>query len=239
MKIIQDIWHGKSEDLAQRFYARKNIKTILTDPPFGVDNQSNMAVTEEGKRRARKIANDESPEIAIECFTRVMNAFMPAMQADSDIYIFTSYQVLDVWMPFTKGLLEAYGYKRKALLVWKKEGPGMGDVDTCWGMGCEFILYYKRGSWTNPGRRRNSVIEYSQLRPSELIHPHEKPEGLLELLAKQSTVEGELLVDPFGGSGSLVRAMRNINRSAVSIELDEYNYKEAQAKFQVASSALF
>ncbi len=75
--------------------------------------------------------------------------------------------------------------------------------------------------------RRNSVLHTPQLRPNELIHPHEKPGPLLEALIKASTHEGDLIVDPFGGSGSLVRAAKNCNRSAVAIEYDEFNYQEA------------
>jgi adenine-specific DNA-methyltransferase len=46
-------------------------------------------------------------------------------------------------------------------------------------------------------------------------------------LIEASTDAGDFVVDPFGGSGSLVRAARNIGRSAVAIEYDETNFKLA------------
>jgi DNA modification methylase len=223
--------------LGLRFHQKRRIKSVITDPPFGVDNLSNMAVTAEGKKAARKIANDESPEVAMATFTSVMKAIIPGMQDESDIYVFTSHQVLEEWLTFTGHLFEPFGFRRKAILVWEKDGPGMGDLNT-WGMGCEFILYYKRGNRVASDQRRNNVLHVPQLRPGDLIHPHEKPLPLLELLIKHSTDRGDFIVDPFGGSGSLVRAAKRTGRSAVAIEYDEYNYQEAVKKLENESGGM-
>lgn len=231
MPLVHDIWHGASEDLALRFHKKCRIQSVITDPPFGVNNQSNSATDPESRKLARKIANDESPEIAMACFTRVMNATIPGMRDESDIYVFTSYQVLEQWLTFTRELFAPHGFERKATLVWEKDGPGQGDLDT-WGMGCEFILYYKRGRRQATDKRRNNVLHYPQLRPNRLIHPHEKPEPLLEALIKHSTSPGDFLFDPFGGSGSLVRAARNLGRSAIACEYDQYNYEVAKKKLE-------
>jgi DNA modification methylase len=237
MTQVHQIWQGDSIELCKKFQAKKRIKSVITDPPFGVDNLSNMAVTTVGKQYARKIANDENPKVAKETFAAVMGSVLPGMMDNSDIYVFTAYQVLEDWLGFTRGLLHPYGFERKAILIWEKEGPGMGDLQS-WGMGIEFILYFKRGNWEGH-TRRNPVLHVPQLRPNELIHPHEKPTALLGLLIKHSTDPGDFIVDPFGGSGSLVRAARELDRSAVAIELDEFNYKKAMEKLKAQSGGLF
>lgn len=218
---------------------RSALGQSLLTRPFGVDNQSNQAVTQHGKEYARKIANDESPEIAIATFKAVMDALLPATMDNSDMYVFTSYQVLSDWLVMTDEYLPTHGFKRKAIIVWEKDGPGMGDTECPWGMGSEFILYFQKGRPEKVGTRRNSVVRIPQLRPNELIHPHEKPTALLELFIKQSTVEGDFIVDPFGGSGSLVRAARNARRSAVAIEYDKKNYELAVRKFEQEGDSLF
>lgn len=230
----QRILHGDSRDKLKALPDAK-IKSIITDPPFGVDNKSNMAKTTEGKAYARKIANDEDPETAWSVFDEVMQTAMPKMDIESDIYIFTSYQVLEMWLVRTAELFGKYDYRRKAIGVWQKDGPGMGDLET-WGMGMEFILYYKRGNRPASDARRNMVLHVPQVRPNKLIHPHEKPAALLQMLMKHSTDRGELVVDPFGGSGSLARAARSIGRTAISIEEDKYNYKLAKERLEVESS---
>jgi adenine-specific DNA-methyltransferase len=238
MRVIQDVWHGDSVEKCTIFHTKRNVRSVITDPPFGVDNQSNMAVTAEGKKHARKIANDESPEVAMKVFTDVMTVLIGGMHDESDIYVFTAHQVLEEWLVFTRQLFEPHGFKRKAILVWEKDGPGMGDLNS-WGMGCEFVLYYKRGGYRGTAPRRNNVLHVPQLRPGDLTHPHEKPTDLLAQLIGHSTHQGDLVVDPFGGSGSLARACRETGRSGISIEYDEYNYTRAKAKLDSSGSGLF
>lgn len=197
-----------------------------------MDNQSNSSVTEAGKMYARKIANDESPEIAIATFKSVMNVLLPRTADDCDMYVFTSYQVLSDWLVMTDEFLALHNFTRKAIIVWEKDGPGMGDLNCPWGMGSEFILFFQKGKRDKDVKRRNNVIHMSQLRPNELIHPHEKPVPLLEIFIRASTKEGDFIVDPFGGSGSLVRAAQRVNRSAVAIEYDKFNYDQAINKLE-------
>lgn len=236
MPVFHQIWQGDSSVEAAKIH-NGTIDCVITDPPFGVDNQSNMAVTQAGKEYARKIANDESPEVAIKTFKSVMDVVLPKTKADSDLYIFTSYQVLSEWLVMTDEYLPKHGYKRKAILVWEKDGPGMGDLNCPWGMGVEFILYFQKGKREKAWTRRNAVIHIPQLRPNELIHPHEKPLPLLELLINASTSEGDFVFDPFGGSGSLVRAARRARRNAVAIEFDPKNAELANRKLNESEGA--
>jgi adenine-specific DNA-methyltransferase len=221
------MWHGDSVEQCARFKPG-SVDAIITDPPFGVDNLSNQAVTEHGKKYARKIANDESPEQAIKVFKDVMNVLLPKTRENCDAYIFTSYQVLSDWLVMLDSFMSLHSFSRKAVLVWEKDGPGMGDLEVPWGMGCEFIMFFRKGKREKSVRRRNAVLHYPQVRPDKLIHPHEKPLPLLEDLIRASTDERDFVVDPFGGSGSLVRAARRVSRSAVAIEYDAENFNLAQ-----------
>lgn len=222
---VHDIWHGDSVEECAKFKVGR-VDCVITDPPFGVDNQSNMAVTEGGKEYARKIANDESPEIAIATFNRVMDVLLPKTAPDSDMYIFTAYQVLREWLEVADNL-SRHGFTRAGVLVWQKDGPGMGDLES-WGIGHEFIIFLKKGRRPRSDKRRSGVIHVPQIRPDKLIHPHEKPLPLLDLFIRHSTDPGDFIVDPFGGSGSLVRAAKAANRNAIAIEYDEKNYKLAK-----------
>lgn len=233
--LFQQIWHGDSIEQCARF-KDGSVDCVITDPPFGVNNQSNMAVTESGKKYARKIANDESPEVAIQTFQAVMGVLLPKTAPNCDAYIFTSYQVLKEWLNMLDNLMGPHGFSRKAILIWEKDGPGMGDLESPWGMGCEFILFYRKGRREKSVKRRNAVLHHPQVRPDKLIHPHEKPLPLLEDLARASTDKHDFIVDPFGGSGSLARAARSIQRSAVCIEYDEFNFNEAKKAYDSGES---
>lgn len=234
MPPVHQIWQGDSRLLADKF---NYVDCIITDPPFGVDNVSNQAVTPEGKANATKILNDETPEQAIEIYKGVMEKLLPKLVDNADCYVFTSHQVVKEWITMLDEFMPDFGLRRKAILFWEKDGPGMGDTECPWGMGMEFIFFFQKGRRLKTGTRRNSIIRIPQIRPDKLIHPHEKPQPLLELLIKQSTVRGDFLVDPFGGSGSLVMAARNTGRNAVAIELDPKRYERSLKRLDGASEA--
>jgi site-specific DNA-methyltransferase (adenine-specific) len=198
-----------------------------------------MAVTDHGKQHATKILNDETPEKAIEVFQAVMTSLLPKLVDNADVYVFTSHQVVKEWLVMLDDFMPHFGLKRKAILFWEKEGPGMGDLECPWGMGMEFIMFFQKGRREKTGTRRNSVIRGPQLRPDDLLHPHQKPGWLLELLMKQSTVKGDFLVDPFGGSGSLTHAARNIERNSVSIELDPARAAVARNFLETSQAGFF
>ena len=60
-------------------------------------------------------------------------------------------------------------------------------------------------------RRRN---------PKEYIHPTQKPLGLIRRGLKNSTRKGDLVLDPFAGSGSTMIAADSMDRRAALMELD-------------------
>lgn len=237
MPLVHDIWHGDSKDLCKRFQAKRRVNCVITDPPFGVDNKSNMAKTPHGERMARRIAADKNVEMARREFDKVMDALLPATVDNADLYVFTNGKVLKEWLQICDDL-ERHGFYRDAILVWAKDGPGMGDLES-WGQSQEYIIFCKKGNRLSSDTRRSGVLYTPQVRPSDLIHPHEKPEELLGGLIKHSTDPGDFLVDPFGGSGSLVRAARALDRSCVAIECDEFNHEKAIAKLHNTSGGMF
>jgi site-specific DNA-methyltransferase (adenine-specific) len=62
------------------------------------------------------------------------------------------------------------------------------------------------------------------------IHPNEKPVKLLTWLINNSTKEGELVLDPFMGSGATCLAAKNSKRKYLGIEIDPEWYKKAQER---------
>jgi site-specific DNA-methyltransferase (adenine-specific)/modification methylase len=212
-----------------------SVNCIITDPPFGVDAISNQARTEEGKKYARKIANDETPEQALAVFSEVMDVLLPKTTPDADMYIFTAWSVLDSWLPYVKSLEASHGFVYKNLLIWEKNGSSMGDLNS-WGTSYEVIFFLKKGKRERTDKRRPGVITVGQIPAHKLIHPHEKPTQLLDILLKHSTSKGDLVIDPFGGSGSLVRAARELERDAIAIEYDEENYAKAVLSLELSAS---
>ena len=66
----------------------------------------------------------------------------------------------------------------------------------------------------------NDIDFYEEKR----VHPTQKPQKLLERIILASSNEGDVVLDPFMGSGSTGVACKNLNRKFIGIELDEKYY---------------
>ena len=67
-----------------------------------------------------------------------------------------------------------------------------------------------------------------------MIHPTEKPVGLLASLITSVTKPGDLILDPFAGSGSTLVAAKKTGRRFIGIELDDKYFEKAQRRIEEA-----
>jgi len=70
-------------------------------------------------------------------------------------------------------------------------------------------------------------------------HPSEKPISLMETLIRNSTQEGETVLDPFMGGGSTGLACANLNRNFIGFEIDEEYYQVATERINLNNSPIF
>ncbi len=119
-------------------------------------------------------------------------------------------------------------YDATAVLVWDKGlAAGMGDLSVPWKPNWEMIYVFGEGFH---GRRDSGVLSgYNVVTwaTKGRVHPNEKPIGLLrDLIAK---CPPGAIFDPFMGSGTTLRAAKDLGRKAVGIEIEE-RYCEIAAK---------
>ena len=57
--------------------------------------------------------------------------------------------------------------------------------------------------------------------PENTTHPTQKPEKLIARLILASTQEGDMIFDPFGGSGTTASVARKLNRRFCTIEQEK------------------
>ncbi len=67
-------------------------------------------------------------------------------------------------------------------------------------------------------------------------HPTQKPEALIERMVLASSAEGDLVLDPFSGSGTTLRVCQQLNRNCIGIEINseyvEQTYERLNSKFE-------
>ena len=114
-------------------------------------------------------------------------------------------------------------------LVWDK-GPavgGGGDPATCWKPTWELIQVAGTGKLN--GKRDSAVLTYWVGQADYHYHPCQKPISLLRYLIEKTTEPGQLVIDPFMGSGSTLRAAKDLGRRCIGIEIEE-RYCEISVK---------
>ena len=114
------------------------------------------------------------------------------------------------------------------LITWCKPNPiptfnntYLSDVEYCvhkWSKGRLFGGYKDKSCF--------SVLANSE---KETNHPNEKPLKLMAKLLNLGSEKGDTILDPFMGSGTTLRAAKDLNRKAIGIELEE-KYCEIAAK---------
>ena len=105
-----------------------------------------------------------------------------------------------------KPVAEAVGFKFWKPLVWDKQTIGMGYH---YRARYEFVLFFEKGKRRLNDLGAADVLSAPRVRGG---YPAEKPVALLETLVLQSSAEGDLVVDPFMGSGSAGVAALKLGR---------------------------
>ena len=176
---------------------------VLTDPPFGISHESGYGASWQNTQ----IAGDKDTTTRDEAIHQMLGHPM---------------LVFGSW----KAARPAY---TKSLLIWDK-GPafGMGDLRFPWKNSFEEIYVIGEGfryETRDPGVIRGYFSPFSEA--AGRCHPNEKPVGLLIYLLKRHAADP--ILDPFMGSGTVLKAAKELNRPAIGIEIEE-RYCEIAAK---------
>jgi site-specific DNA-methyltransferase (adenine-specific) len=127
-----------------------------------------------------------------------------------------------------KPMGEAAGFKFWKPLVWSKLSMGMGYH---YRAKFEFVMFFEKGSRQLNDLGVCDVLEFKRVRGG---YPTEKPVELCEVLVTQSSQPGELVIDPFMGSGSAgVAALRN-GRLFAGSDIAEASIKLATERLATA-----
>lgn len=185
-----------------------SIACIIIDPPYGIHYQSNQRLAK------HEFIKDDNIN-AFKLLDNSLKLVFSKMLDNSHIYIFTSWKVIDIVKP----IVEKY-FTIKTCLIWNKKTGGMGDLEGNYSESYEMIIFGSKGNRKLLVENRPSnILAYS--RTLNNYHPTEKPVDLIKELIQNSTVEGEIVLDYFAGSGSTLIASKLLNRVGIAIELEQ------------------
>jgi DNA modification methylase len=201
-------------ELIARLMGTERASLLVTDPPYGV--------AYEGKTTARlRLSGDETQGLA-ELLSGVFSAIDPFLRPGAAIYSF--FPGGPNAMTFLAALAERWRIRQ--LLVWVKDSMVLGHADYHYAH--EPIAYAHKpgeGRWGRGaagwygGDAETTVLDVPRPKASP-DHPTAKPVALIDRLIANSSTYGDVVLDPFLGSGSTLIACEQRSRRCVGVEID-------------------
>jgi len=176
-----------------------SIDLILTDPPYGINMASNGVVGfgEVGKNKKAKLKNYG---------IRKWDTEIPSKEYFDEIFRISKNQII-----FGGNYFVEYLKNSPCWLVWDKDNTGnFADCELCWTSFKTSVKKYKY-TW-------NGMLQENMKQKEVRQHPTQKPVELIRRILVDYSDEGELICDPFGGSGTTARACKDLNRKYILIE---------------------
>ena len=190
----------------------ERVAMIFQDPPYNVDYANSPKDKLRGTHRP--ILNDNLGD-GFQDF--LLAAFKPALaRCNGAVYVAMSSSELDT----LQSAFRAAGGKWSTFIIWAKNTFTLGRSD--YQRQYEPILYgWPEGAtrhWCGD-RDQGDVWHFNKPRVNDL-HPTMKPVELVERAIRNSSRPGDVVLDPFGGSGTTLIAAEKSSRQARLIELD-------------------
>lgn len=151
----------------------------------------------------------------------------PLVREGGQLIAFTSEFLMPDWLDTP--------FKHRALLFWEKSNP-TPSLPRFYTRPIEIAVWQTKGkNWTftkggycHPIYRVPSISGGSMKSPGETrVHPTQKPQELARKILQVHAKPGDLVLDPFGGSGSFGRAAKDLGMRVIIIEADEEYAKHA------------
>jgi DNA modification methylase len=205
------IYHGDCLDVLAWLEA----DVLVTDPPYGVEWASN-AITWYGGGPSRSSVVKARPEVAVikgDKDALARDAAL-ALWGDKPAVVFGSWRV-------------ARPQNVRHLLIWHKLGRNPGPLNAPWFAAHEEVYVIGQGFGGRPEQSVYVTTENRATEPNRIGHPTPKPLDLMNRLI-QKCPPG-VIADPFMGSGTTLRAAKDLGRRAIGIEIDE-RYCEIAAR---------
>ncbi|WFU01931.1 DNA methyltransferase [Rhizobium sp. CB3171] len=207
------ILYGDCISLMQRLPGG-SVDFILTDPPYFVRYQD---------RRGRTVANDDNGDWLVPAFAEMHRVLKNGGFAVS----FYGWNKVDLFMDAWRKA----GFRIVGHLVFHK---GYASSQRFLRHTHEQAYLLAKGSASMPTRPLDDVLCWDST--GNRIHPTQKPVRPLESLVSAFSRPGELVLDPFCGSGSSLVAARQCGRDFLGMELDQRHHMAASLRVHSMSS---
>jgi DNA modification methylase len=219
---------------------------VFTDPPYNVPIHRHVCGLGAVKHREFAMASGEMSEAAFIAFLKSVLTNMATASRDGSLhYLFIDWRHLSELLMAGRAVYDEY----KSLCVWAKSNAGMGSF---YRSGHELVLVFKKGKAPHVnniqlgrfGRNRSNLWQYPSVnsldperRQDLVLHPTVKPVALVADALVDASNRGDIILDPFCGSGTTILAAEKTGRRAFCLEIDPLYVDVAIRRWQAATAA--
>lgn len=212
-----------------------SVDLIVTDPPYQIDS------TKGGGGIGRKMKNtqDELAEKGIVSGFdgRILDEMMRVCKVPN-MYIWCNAKQIPMYLDF-------FVKKHKCnfdILVWVKTNA-IPAFSNKYLTDKEYCLYFRKGGFCKPAdyeHARTAWFQPINLKDKKMYnHPTIKPLNIIETLVANSSKRGDVILDPFMGSGTTGVACRRLGREFIGAELREDYFGVAERRIQEAEMSIW
>ncbi len=171
----------------------ESVDLLVTDPPYESLEKHRAVGTTTRLKHSKASSNDWFTIFPNERFPELFAEVYRVLRRNSHFYLFCDPETMFV----AKEPAERAGFKFWKPLIWDKRTIGMGYH---YRARYECILFFEKGK-----RKLNDLGVADIIEVKRIVggYPAEKPVSVSEVLIRQSSEPGQLVVDPFMGSGSV------------------------------------
>jgi site-specific DNA-methyltransferase (adenine-specific) len=170
-----------------------SVDLVVTDPPYESLEKHRAIGTTTRLKHSKASSNDWFDIFPNERFPELFAEIHRVLKRDTHFYLFCDPETMFVAKP----MAEAAGFRFWKPLIFDKVNIGMGYH---YRARYECILFFEKGKRKLADLGVADIITAPRVRGG---YPAEKPVAVSEVLVRQSSREGELVVDPFMGSASV------------------------------------
>jgi site-specific DNA-methyltransferase (adenine-specific) len=188
----------------------ESIDLLVTDPAYESLEKHRAIGTTTRLKHSKGSSNDWFTVFPNARFGDLFAEAFRALKRNTHLYLYCDAETAFIVKP----IAEEAGFRFWKPLVWDKKTIGMGYH---YRARYEFILFFEKG------KRRLNDLGIADVITVPRIHrgyPAEKPSAVSEVLIKQSSLPGELVADPFMGSGSVGIAALKTGRRFIGGDLN-------------------
>ena len=207
----------------------ESIDLVVTDPPYESLEKHRAIGTTTRLKHSKASSNDWFAIFPNGRFTELFTEVYRVLKRNRHFYLYCDPETMFVAKP----LAEEVGFKFWKPIIWDKKRIGMGYH---YRARYECILFFEKGKRKLNNLGISDIIEFPRVVGG---YPAEKPAPVSEILIRQSTVAGELVIDPFMGSGSAGVAAVNAARDFAGNDLCAEAVEIAQERLVAAGATPF